>query len=469
MNQRVSLDSLSRIDKLFLDQGVLGLDEALGRRARRGIAIAVGNDIPTSYGLQLALLTAVNLGAKCFAGNVAVYADAATWLAPCTVPVTRATTLGEAVTQLGGKIEVLTGQVPGGRHLIVGNATTGAGSIRLTYDGWGVVVGPAAKVDRLAERDHCPIAGIAAAAIAVGEIFADFAGINVTATRRVVELSLWRPDLPREHGEWSGNQLLELPLAIAVFGLGHLGQAYLWGLASLRYPDPGKATVLLCDDDKVESANVETGALLTASSVSLLKTRAASAWLEARGISTRLLERRVDDAFRRTNAEPVIGLSGFDDNRPRQWLAGAGFHSIFDSGLGGEAHNFDTIAYHAWPNPRAATDIWKVESEEEQSKRQAQREKRVAASSVYQEVEADECGRLLLAGKSIAIPFVGAMASSIVLAEMLKSVNGGPVFSDITMRLCLAGTAQFNCGHLHEQATPIRGLAVCAAHPAAQA
>lgn len=96
--------------------------------------------------------------------------------------------------------------------------------------------------------------------------------------------------------------------------------------------------------------------------------------------------------------------------------------------IGGEAHNFDTIAFHAWPNPRKATDIWKVESKDEQDARKVQREKRVNANAAYQDIEADECGRLLLAGKSIAIPFVGAMAASIVLAEMLKTINGGPCF-----------------------------------------
>ena len=101
----------------------------------------------------------------------------------------------------------------------------------------------------MAERSYCPLAGIAVAAIAVGELFADFAGINITATRRVLAMSLWRPDLPFEHPDAVGMQLAELPLSLGVFGLGHLGQAYLWALGVLPYRDPAEVGLVLQDID----------------------------------------------------------------------------------------------------------------------------------------------------------------------------------------------------------------------------
>lgn len=424
-----------------------------------------GEDVKNSYGLQLALLTSVNLGVKCFAGEATVYASADLCRAPCFVPVVRATTMGDAIVELGGKLSVCNNLPQQGRYLILGDVENDSNAVRVTYDGWRIAVGPASEVPRMAERPYCPFASIAASAIAVGEIFADFARISITASRRVVTLSLWHPDLSSELAGGTGEPIIELPLTLGVFGLGHLGQAYLWGLASLRYPSPNNATFLLCDDDVIEEANVETGALLTLADVAQLKTRVAAKWLEERGFSTKLLERKVDSYFRRTAEEPVIALSGFDNNNPRQWLSMAGYTMIFDSGLGGETHNFDTIAFHAWPNPRKVSDIWPHDMDEELNAREARKRKmeQIANNEAYLALGGNECGRLLIAGKSVAVPFVGALASCIVLAELLKTVNGGPTYSDLKLRMCSIGTGRFE-GLLASEITPsIRGLPTIAA------
>lgn len=340
----ISSEEMSRIDKLFMDRDAKSLDESHSRRAQHGLHVRAGEDIKTSYGLQLALLTAINLGVKCFAGEAMAHGSAELWLAPCLVPAVRSATLGDAVIELGGKLSMDNGLQPQGRCLMIGNAENDRNAIRVTYDGWRVEVGPANEVSRMAERPYCPLASIAAAAIAVGEVFAEFAGISISATRRVVMLSLWRPDLPSNHPDGIGEQIIELPLDLGIFGLGHLGQAYLWGIAALPFSCRDKATILLCDDDVVEKANVETGALLTPADVTQQKTRAAMKSLEACGFSTRLLERRVDENYRRAANEPAIALCGFDNNLARQWLSQAGYTTIFESGLGGEEHNFDIRA-----------------------------------------------------------------------------------------------------------------------------
>ncbi|AMK76511.1 MULTISPECIES: ThiF family adenylyltransferase [Methylomonas] len=450
-------DGLSRIDKLFLDQKTLEPKDSLHRRRQRGLQLHAGDDIKASYGLQLALLTTVNLGVRCFAGEVVIVASADVWLAPCLVPVVRSTTIGDAIIELGGKTALWNGVIPCNRYLILGNAEYNEQAVRITYDGWRVTVGPANQISRLAESPYCPLASIAAAAIAVGEIFAEFAGISITATRRVVTFSLWRPDLPAEHPDAIGEPLAELPCNIGVFGLGHLGQAYLWALAALPYRSPKETTILLCDDDLIEIPNVETGALINDAAVGRLKTRVIAEWLESRGFSTRLLERRVDDNFRCTAKDPHIALSGFDDNRPRQWLSNAGFKAIFDSGLGGEANNFDTIAFHSWPNPRVASMVWPMESAEELAKRDLRKLKQITDNPAYRTLGADECGRLLVTGKSVAVPFVGATAASIVLSEMLKLINGGPTFSDMKLRLC-SGAGKFEGLKSRNAPSAIRGL-----------
>jgi hypothetical protein len=449
---------VSRIDKLLLDRDAAKPEESRQRRASRAVGIAVGDDARGSYGLQLALLTAVNLGTRTFGTASIVYMSAHLAEARNMVPVARGVTLREAIVELGGKVETGAGITDERPYLLLGKVDSVERALRVTFDGWMVAVGPAAELNRLRERDYCPLAGAAAAAIGLEELFAEFAGINIMATRRVIVTSLWRPDLRDDDPAAVGEPLAEIPNELAMFGLGHLGQAYLWAFVALRHADPSKATIALCDDDNLEPPNLETGAIATTDWLEKRKTRMAAHWLEARGYQTRLLERRIDKHFRRVDAEPVLALSGFDDNWPRQWLSDAGFAAMFDTGLGGEAFNFDTIAFRAWPNTRPVTELWPIETDEEIAARKARRQKALAEGG-YDDLGEDECGRLRLAEKSVAVPFVGMYAACTVLAEVLKAINGGPVFYEIKIRLCsLPGCVQGRLAHL--RAHPMRRVSV---------
>ncbi|BCL90075.1 hypothetical protein MAFF211471_51630 (plasmid) [Ralstonia solanacearum] len=100
------------------------------------------------------------------------------------------------------------------------------------------------------------------------------------------------------------------------------------------------------------------------------------------------------------------------------------------------------MAFRSWPNPRANDDIWPLESASERETRLARRRQRASTDAAYQSAHTDECGRLALADKSIAVPFVGAVAGCVVLAEMLKALNGGPTFSEIRLRLSSLTSSQ---------------------------
>jgi hypothetical protein len=115
---------------------------------------------------------------------------------------------------------------------------------------------------------------------------------------------------------------------------------------------------MLNDFDRVELENTETGIIFTSANKNALKTRACCAWLERRGFQTRLIERRFESDFRRTEAEPGLALCGFDSNPARRNLAAAQFLRVVDSGLGGMASNFDTVSLHTLPNARSAAELW---------------------------------------------------------------------------------------------------------------
>jgi hypothetical protein len=423
LNTAISASTLSRIDKLAMDLHDINPDDARRIREGAGLIIVAGDDVRTSYGLQVALLTAINLGAKCFSNHVQVKASRATWDGPCLVRLSVEESLGAAIRALGGT-PLNDDSLLERRHLILGEAAAPDHAVRITYDGWIVAVGPAADQPRLQERPFCPLASVAAAAIGVGEMFAVMTRVNLKAARQKIQFSLWNPTQGTDVPGAEGASVNEFPEKIALFGLGHLGQAYLWSIASLRFENPSDVTLWLCDDDVVEEPNVETGALLHPNPKLILKTRMAASWLEDRQFTTRLLERRVDTLFHRTADEPRVALTGFDDNHARQWLSSAGFGLVLDTGLGGEAGNFDSIAFRAWPNPRAAEELWP--SDEPAS----------FGDEVGDKLEAPECGRVLVNQVAIAVPFVGAIASCVVLGELLKRIGRGPCFHEMRLRVC---------------------------------
>src|SRR5215211_9009487 len=47
----------------------------------------------------------------------------------------------------------------------------------------------------------------------------------------------------------------------------------------------------------------------------------------------------------------------------------------------------------------------------------------------------DRCGVTLLAGKAVGAPFVGAAAATLVIAEVLRLLHGGPVHELIDLNL----------------------------------
>lgn len=437
----VSKIRLSRISKLFVDGGELSAAAALARRKQHRIVLKCGADVAQSRTLQLAVLTAANIASRCFPGAVQFSLDAGLAEAPPLVWPQLETTFSDALTEIMGVDNLAeTGGTDEAHHILLfGTATATRAALRVTFDGWVAKVGPAERVERLQEREFCALAGILAGALAISEIFLSFAGLNVEAARRIVGLSLWRPDLPPGEPDALGVPVQFLPSELWVLGLGHLGNAYLWALAALPYAIPADAQIYLNDFDIVEPENFDTGMIFSSGDADILKTRICDKWLERRGFRTRLIERAFDSNFRCRTAcpqiEPRLALCGFDSNPSRRDLATADFLHVMESGLGGTKDNFDTISFHTIPNPRPAEQLWPDLSQEARAQQEQHFDRVARENPAYAELGADVCGRAELAGKSVAVPFVGAIAATLVLAEVLRLLHGGPAYTDIKMAL----------------------------------
>lgn len=447
---------MSRISKLFADRDQTSVETALERRKSHNVTLVCGTDVGGSYTLQLAVLTAARIAVRCFPGAVRIALPEALCQAQLRVWPSLGVTFGACLYEIVGAdgLSQTTQPVLPGSSILFGNAAEIDDALRVTFDGWAVRVGPHDNTPRLREREYCALAGIFGAALAISEAFLSFAEINVMAGRRRIEISLWRPDLAIDEPGAIGVPVLFLPKDAWLLGLGHLGNAYLWSLASLPYRDAKNVCFHLNDFDIVEDTNAETGVLFRSSDSLTLKTRVLDRWLARYGFSTRLVERRFDQHFRVQDDESKLALCGFDSNLARRNLETAGFKRIVESGLGGLASNFEAISLHSLPSERRAADLW-PDPDPREIKRHAERV--AAENTAYAQLADDECGRILLAGKSVAVPFVGVAAAALVVAETLRILHRGPAFGQINFRL--SSPNGLMCSHLGDyKADAIAGL-----------
>lgn len=410
----MDVNEFSRIDKLFLEAAGLSPEDSRAQRADCRINVVCGPEVRTSPTLLAAALTFIELATRCFPGAVAVD--------PANDTMTTLIGAGSDV----GALRLAPHLSDTARYVVaLGSTQTSQDALQVTFDGWTAQAAPGAGA-RLPETDSCPLAGILAAALAMSEIFLNFAGMELAATRRRVLLSLWEP--------WArtpaaGPELRYLPSRAWLVGLGHLGQAYAWAFSHLQFPAESSLDLWLVDDERVVKANVETGVLNTADDVGEFKTRVVSRWLERRGIKTRLLERRINPSFKVVGTEPRLLIGGLDDNTARGWLTTAGA-TLIDCGIGNRADNFDTIGLRTWPNDRSPADLWPPARPEDNFA-----ERLANNNPAYQKLSDDACGRFRLAECSVGVPYVGAIAACFALANVLRDLHQGDHVMELKLRL----------------------------------
>jgi hypothetical protein len=415
-------DQLHRLVKLAMDTGeAQSIAEAKKQFDEYCLTIQVGPEVAESSALQACLLTAVNTGRRCFLGGVEIVGNLEV---PLRIPWKRSLTLSEAVIDLQGKpVKTITSKKSPCIH--VGNSKADGQndscSIKAVVNGWygGVLPLEDAKVF-YQSVDFTP-AGVLAGALGVSEAFQYIRGDTPLAGNRSIGLSLWNPGQtePSNHFD-PGPELAQLPSKIWLIGLGHLGQAYLWTLGFLPYKNPGDVELVLQDFDKLVEANDSTSLLTDSSLLGFKKTRAMAVWCEERGFKTNVLERRFGQNFRVDN-EPQVALCGVDNALARSHLEDVGFKRIIEAGLGKGIQEYLGFQIHTFPSSRKASQYWSSKTEKS-SPTDALIKKPAYQALALEGYE--KCGLTELAGRSVGASFVGAVISTIVIAEMLRIVLG---------------------------------------------
>ena len=302
---------------------------------------------------------------------------------------------------------------------------------QVTFGSWRGGVFPVGDADRLPEGDDDIPAAVLAGAFAVAEVFQRLRG-HPMASEREIGLSLWDPLAPWRTAPGPAAWLA--PSKLWVLGLGHLDQALLWALGLLPFRDPAEVELTLQDFDTLAAANDSTSILTRVELAGQLKTREMAAWAKARGFRGRLIERRFAGDVLLDEDDPRVLFCGVDSADVRAELESPRFDLVVDAGLGAGPQEYLAMRLHAYPATVSARNRWAGAGGS-----RAGETRGATTKAAYRDLSArglDECGLVEIASRTVGAPFVGVIAASLALMEIVRRLNSGPGFEviDLTLR-----------------------------------
>lgn len=402
---------IARLSKVLVDAEGISFNEAERRLRELTLEIMVG-DCTASPAAHAAVLTAVSVGRRTFLGGVRVSGNLNQPLISA-LPV-EAATLSAAVNELGARDF----QGPPCQRILIGEAVAEAPVIAAHWESWSAGVREPGA-DRPSEEGENPLAGIAAGAMAVGYAFDRARGV---VDRLPADVSIWgQPDAPPFHEVF-------LPGGLWLVGLGNLGQAFVWALSSLPFAKPKSVDIVLQDADRVDPENWGTSVLVEDGRYGMLKTSLAERWLERKGFRVCRVDRHLLAADRVRNGEPRLALAGLDGNAVRRGLDHVGFEAIVDAGLGRTAANFDVFRVTVFHGERTLSTYFADMPDPKPVQ--------IPNSAAYQALAAnDPCGAAKIAGASVAVPHVSAIAACVAIARAIALVSITTFLSSTTRRV----------------------------------
>jgi len=425
-----SADEVHRTAKALIDAGKAKDPEEAHQILRDLVLqVEVGASVAGDVAAQAALLTIMNTGHRAFLGGVNVHLESDPIL---TVPWAKGLTTHEAITRFGGRVVTELGSNHPTLAIASPIAQIGRPILDVGARDWVAFVG---EMPPSGEPGIVP-AGVAAGALGVSEAFQHDLG-SVTAGRRDLAVSLWRPDLPWTDSAAHGPALSYLPSKLWLLGLGHLGQAYAWVLGMLPFATPGDVCIGLMDFDRVIAGNTATQLLVRDQDLNRRKTRVVAEALERLSLQTLISERAFDRHFQidLLRNEPTVALAGFDKPEPRLGLGKAGFKRVVDGGIGGGPVEYLDLLIHAFPSNEDPDDVFRPRSRGGRRLAKPYEEEIARRVATGENEAAVRCGMLDLAGVTVGAAFVGAFTGSMVLSDILRHLNGGLEFSVIGVDL----------------------------------
>ncbi|MES9841936.1 MAG: ThiF family adenylyltransferase [Candidatus Thiodiazotropha endolucinida] len=399
------IETLNRTMKLAMDEGLVSsYEEAQALFGSFRLRIHVQPGFSAVPAAEAATITLLNAAPKTFLGGVEL-------VGPLHEQCTRAWFAGKALGDVAKQFGVVT-TVDGSYDtptIHVGEGTPQNSAfwlgISLHPDGFTLSPDGASAGGQTSSVE----AGVAAAGAALNEAFQHAYRKAPLAGQREVCWSMpCSADRARIGTLW-------------LIGLGHLGQAFLWTLA-LAGGDCLPRSVRLTDYDTVSLSSLSTCLLVRRKDVGRKKVDVIAEEFESFGVQVQRDYERLNlaDAGMVRSAQDLAVIA-VDNIALRRSLDQLTAERVLEAGIGDGAEAFTRIQLHAFPGPRKARDIWI--GNDPQATRSI--DLNIPAYQALLAKSGDECGTALVAGRSVATPFVGAFAGA--LLSVLAVEQGGEV------------------------------------------
>ena len=180
----------------------------------------------------------------------------------------------------------------------------------------------------------------------------------------------------------------------------------------------------------VTEENWATSVLVAEETFGMLKTKVGERWAEAKGFEVRRIDRRLVDADRLADDDPRIALSGVDKIEARKLMANVGFDCIVDAGLGRTAADFDRFRVSVFDQTRPIDQHFAGQADNSA-------EPPIPNCGAYQALEAEigRCGTAEIAGASVAVPYVSALAAAVAVSRLIAVTSGSECPSNEVRRV----------------------------------
>jgi molybdopterin/thiamine biosynthesis adenylyltransferase len=407
-----------RAAQLLMAVDCLDYDVARSRLDSAALILDAATGLDAAH--QAALLAAVACGVRMFKGGVFVSASATERLS---IGQGRPWLLRRALAELGAK-EVTPPPSAVRLHIGLGDPGSAGADLYAWCSAWTAFVGPQVPSVPLAKSNV--LAGVAAGAVAISEVFRRAVLGDVVACKRQQFLSVWGADEPPPDAA-----IRRLPRSIWLLGLGNLGQATLFVLNLLPWADASEILLLLNDPDYAGPENLDVQVLTAHSWIGRKKARSAAEWAEQRGFTTIMEERRFSKFTKPTLDEPLLALSGVDNLAARRLAAAAGFDLMIDAGLGATGPEAFDIRIHAFPGTQEPDAIWPESAVVGTTPDQLPRH----LSKLVEQRRLDLCGAMTIAGKSVGVPCTALAAAALQVAQACRALMTGRCADRIDLSL----------------------------------
>lgn len=422
----MELKHTNRVAFAIAEKHDIDIEEAINQMNDSLVWILADKSITNSYSKQVAFLTAVNIAHRVFLGGVS-----------CLLPANTPNLLkldskyfNDLVSQSGG---IITDKNPSRQaiKILIGIECYDDQCIESVSSGWRGGVN-FYNQDRILFSDtdnNISVGPIASASLACYYAFCKAYQINNDGIDLNVGISLWNLNSGKEwyQNENDGPNKLFLPRNIWTLGLGHLGQAYLWTLGLMPYKTPKETLFLLQDADIVEPENIGSQVLCSEQNIGRPKTRACMNFLENLNFKTQIIEKQFllgDSEQEWIKIYPFL-LNGVDNIKTRRSIKKTSLKLFLDGATNGKFDLFDSFTMKNISNIEKEPNILWPEEDADGS---------IFHKNLYQKYEkTHQCGQLTNIG--ISTPFVGLFSSTIVVSELLRSLNQGIKYSIVSLQM----------------------------------